>query len=186
MIVGRVKKVFSKAWPGRNGTVYLHSFQLEGDSAFYRTGTSKLVDEGRHVKFAVEGNNNVVEASLEFVQPTPPAEAPAARSAPPAREDFNARQQYWENKERHDLEVTQPRITYAGASRDAIAVAGLALQHGLLTFGNAGKGAKLPMLLDYIAEVTAALYHQRLNPAMYPQPDVAAPPTTSSEDMSDE
>lgn len=78
-------------------------------------------------------------------------------------ENFEARQKYWEDKERRDIEVVEPRITFAAAQRDAIEIVRVALDKDMLSFGNSSKAAKLPMLLDFVDEVTARFYEQRIN-----------------------
>lgn len=132
------------------------------------------MSQGDYITFDIEGNNNVVAQSLEKKEGAAPAPARQAwqggggrRAAPAAgkSENFEARQKYWENKEQRDIEVVEPRITFSAAQRDAIEIVGLALKHDMLAFGNAAKGAKLGMLLDYVDEVTAKFYAQRIDAA---------------------
>lgn len=179
MIRGTVAKTYTKDWKADDGTVVLHSFQLQGDKRYFRTGTDRLVAEGDYITFDVEGNNNVVAYTLEkgkvkTVQ-APPAEPTASGrpapkwgggfNKPKSSENFEARAQYWENKEKRDIEVIEPRITFSAAQRDAIEVVRAALDKDLLAFGNASKGAKLDMLLNFVDEVTARFYAQRMDAA---------------------
>jgi hypothetical protein len=178
VIRGTVAKTYTRDWQGEDGVICLHSFQLQGDKRYFRTGTEKLVSEGDYITFDVEGNNNVVPPTLEVgkaktVAPAAPRSGtwtprPAFRQGAAAAgksENFEARQKYWENKEQRDIEVVEPRITLSAAQRDAIEVVKVALQHDLLSFGNAAKAAKLHMLLDYVDEVAARFYFGRMNAA---------------------
>lgn len=173
-IKGTVEKTFEKEWPGQDGTVILHSFQIQGDRRYFRTGTDKLFARGDTIQFDIGGNNTVVTDSVvrlaAEVAVAPPAAAPASggynRPAwggkPKTTENLEARQKYWENKELRDIEVVEPRITWSSSRTAAIEVIGLALQHDALAFGNAGKGAKLGMILDFVDEVAARFYHQSM------------------------
>jgi hypothetical protein len=175
-IKGTVSRVYEKPWAGKDGNVVLHSFQIQGDNRYFRTGTNKIVSNGEAISFDIEGNNNVLESSLSKlereVQAAPPVQsngyrpnnAYAAKAKGPS-ENFEARQQYWTNKEARDIEVVEPRITWSSARTAAVEVIGLALQHDALAFGNASKGAKLGMILDYIDEVSARFYNQSMNAA---------------------
>lgn len=169
-VKGTVSNTYEKEWAGQDGPVILHSFQLQGDKRYFRTGTSKVVSRGEAVAFDVEGNNNLREGSLTKMENSTQA-APAPRAAwngggkPKATENFEARQQYWTNKEARDIEVVEPRITWSSARTAAIEVIGLALQHDALAFGNASKGAKLGMILDFVDEVAARFYHQSMSAA---------------------
>lgn len=159
----------------------LHSFQLNGDKRYFRTGTDQLVSEGDYITFDVAGNNTVVAESLQKGKAQPAQNAPkpqgggykswgggkfaAKPGAAKSSENFEARQKYWENKEQRDIAVVEPRITFSAAQRDAIEIIRVALDKDLLSFGNAAKSAKLPMLLDFVDEVTARFYAQRMSAA---------------------
>lgn len=96
--------------------------------------------------------------------------APAPRPAPKQggggyRKGGGQRDQYWEDKAKRDIEVVEPRITWASATSDAVKIVTAALQHDLLAFGNANKSAKLGMLLDYVDQVTAKLAVDRFDAA---------------------
>jgi hypothetical protein len=173
LIKGTVAKTFEKEWPGQDGTVILHSFQIQGDKRYFRTGTDKLFSQGDSIQFDVEGNNQVVTDSVvKLAAQVATAPAPATggyqRPAwqgggkPKTTENFEARQKYWENKELRDIEVVEPRITWSSSRTAAIEVIGLALQHDAIAFGNAAKGAKLGMILDFVDEVAARFYHQSM------------------------
>lgn len=181
-IKGTVQQTYEKEWNGQDGKVILHSFQLQGDKRYFRTGTSKLVGARDTISFDVEGNNNVLESSLTKLErevqtaPAPQGNSYGSAGGRPSSwgggaakakstENFEARQQYWTNKEQRDIEVVEPRITWSASRSAAIEVIGLALQHDALAFGNASKGAKLGLILDYVDEVAARFYHQSMNAA---------------------
>lgn len=173
-IKGTVGKTYAKDWAGNDGNVVLHSFQLQGDKRYFRTGTKKVVNEGESISFDITGNNSVVEESLAKLEggvqaaPAPSnsyQQKPAWGGKAKTTENFEARQQYWTNKEQRDIEVVEPRITWSSARTAAIEVVGLALQHDALAFGNASKGAKLGIILDFVDEVAARFYHQSMSAA---------------------
>ena len=176
-IRGTVAKTYERDWTGPEGNVILHSFQLQGDKRFFRSGTDKLVNEGESISFDVTGNNQVVPSSITKLRQetqSAPAVGGYTQGKPRAAwggggakssENFEARQKYWENKEARDIEVVEPRITFSAAQRDAIEVIKLAIENDALAFGNASKGAKLGMILDFVDEVTARFYSQRINAA---------------------
>jgi hypothetical protein len=176
LIKGTVEKTFEKDWVGNDGKVVLCSFQIQGDKRYFRTGTSKLVSRGDAVQFEVGNNNNVVEDSLVKLEASTQTAPPVASATgggggrqwggkPKTTENFEARQAYWENKERRDIEVVEPRITWSSARTAAIEVVGLALQHDLLVFGNANKSAKLDLLLGYVDRVAGRFYAQSMDAA---------------------
>lgn len=174
MVKGTVEKTFEKEWDGKDGKVLLHSFQLAGDKRYFRTGTSKLVSPREAIQFDIGANNNVVEESLVKLEASAQQAPPVAPSGggcrswggkPKTTENFEARQAYWENKERRDIEVVEPRITWSSARTAAIEVVGLALQHDLLAFGNAAKSAKLDLLLGYVDRVAGRFYAQSMQAA---------------------
>lgn len=164
---GVVDRISSKEWPGRNGTVYLYSFQLQGDRNWYRTGSDKpTFQQGDFITFDYNednrGGKTIVAASV-VKQAAAVAQAPAPRAAASSsgsKENWDARAKYWDDKEKREIEVVEPRITLAAARKDAIAVIGLALAHDAIVFGNANKGARLGIILGSIDEVTKRFYDQ--------------------------
>jgi hypothetical protein len=191
---GKVSEVFQREWDGRNGTVILHSFQLEGSGKFYRTGTEQVVQPGQYVRFLYDQKGQVEAGSLEEV--TAPVESPkpeypkkptGGSSGKPSgsggyqkssggkgSENWEARAEYWDAKDQRDaerekrtVEVVEPRITVASAQSDAVALVATALQHDLLSFGNANKGAKLGLLLGFVDQVTKRFALQRFNASAF-------------------
>lgn len=172
---GRVTDVFVRPWEGRNGPINLHSFKIEGDNKFFRSGESKLVEVNQLVEFEYDskGNVNPDSVAVTGVATTPPPaqqqEQKQAWAGKGGGGGFKAKQaakdQYWEDKEKRQIEIVEPRITWSSAQSDAVAVVNAALQHDLLAFGNANKSAKLGLLLDYVDQVTARFAAQRFNAA---------------------
>ena len=175
---GVVAKVYEKEWEGRDGMIVLHSFQLDGDRQYYRTGEQRLVKEGEAYTFDADQKGNVDPDSVETADPET-VERPKASTSGRGfggsggrtggkswgNKGGGAKNDYWERKETHDREVVEPRITWASAQSDAVDLVSAALQHDLLSFGNAAKGAKLGLLLDYVDQVTARFATQRYNAA---------------------
>lgn len=166
---GVVREVTAKPWNGRNGPITLYSFQLENDRNWYRTGTDlPNVQAGEAVRFTYDDSKNQVdvstitkvEAGTVEAAPAPPA-APASAPRKSGGEDWNARQKYWDAKERRDIEVVEPRITYSAAQRDAIAAVEVMLNNGALALGNAKAADKMEMILDAIDKVADRFYTAR-------------------------
>lgn len=174
---GVVSKVYTRDWDGRDGPIVLHSFQLEGDRTYYRTGEEQIADEGDFLTFEADGKGNVDHASVE--KGTAPPKKAASPQVPVQQSRSGgfkkgnwgnkggggAKDKYWEDKEKHQIEVVEPRITWASAQSDAVALVTAALQHDILSFGNANKAAKLGLLLDFVDQITARFATQRFNAA---------------------
>lgn len=208
---GRVTETFEREWQGRDGTVILHSFKIEGDNRYFRTGTEQLCEANDLVSFQFDGKNQVSDLTIDGQATTPPP-APArggssgsAKGGSSSGKSFGGggstykqkqaeKDQYWADKEardierdKHNREVVEPRITLASAQSDAVALVTAALQHDLLAFGNANKGAKLGLLLDFVDQVTARFAEQRYNaPTLLAQILADADSTSGAEDVDDD
>lgn len=164
---GVVSNTTAKEWAGRNGTVTLYSFQIEGDRSWYRSGTDKPpFSKGDSISFEYNSdgkNNTLVPNSVTKLEATPAQRAPAvAAGKPKVQENWDARAAYWDAKEKREIEVVEPRITLSASRTAAIGVIGLALAHEAIPFGNANKGARLGIILDAIDEVTSRYYKQSM------------------------
>jgi hypothetical protein len=147
-------KPFTDKW-GKNITLY--SFQIGGDQAWYRTGTNEPpCKEGDIINFVFEqqGNNKKVDPSSINVTGQGNVPTPQAQPARAASSGGNSRDDYWKQKEAYDKEVTQPRISYAAAQKNAVQIVKTALECDALGFGSAKKADKMEMLLNYVDEVT--------------------------------
>lgn len=188
---GVVSNTSAKEWPGRNGTVTLYSFQLEGDRNWYRCGSVKPpFNKGDMIEFQYQtdakGANTLQEGSVVKMEHSPAKAAPppgtAFTKAAPIKENWDARAAYWDAKEKREIEVVEPRITLSASRTAAIAVVGLALQHDAIPFGNAAKGARLGIILDAVDEVTNRYYAQSMKGA---EPE-AEQPDAASEEFNDD
>jgi hypothetical protein len=160
---GTVSKTYMKDWNGRNGNIVLHSFQIDGNNKFFRTGERSLVQKGDTVEFYADDKGTV--ENLTKVAATAPVVTSSAPVPAPQKENWDARGAYWSAREVRDVEVVEPRITWASAQSDAVALVTAALAHDALAFGNANKGAKLDLLLSYVDQVTARFAVSRWNAA---------------------
>ena len=161
---GVVSDVYEKDWTDRDSgdEIVLRSFQIEGEKLYFRTGTTKLkeVAEGNYISFTASNpGNNVDFKTIEVVEGEAPARAPkpasgkrSSNSAPAASRDT-----YWADKAARDVSITEPRISYSAAQKNATAIVCVAMEQDLLSFGNAAKGKRLDMLVDYVAQVTEQL-----------------------------
>ena len=111
--------------------------------------SAAITDAENDVADYVEGSGRVVTRAAAAASPAAPAPAPKAApaaaakaatpapaAAPAAKGGYQAekarRDAYWENKEKRDIEETEPRIRYQNARSAAIEVIGLLLQHDAL------------------------------------------------------
>lgn len=150
--------------------ILLYSFQIEGDKRYFRTGQNEPeFEEGDGVKFTFNTQGNKVDfKSIEVIDVEEAARAPkptrtkssAGRSTRTA--GGNSREDYWANKAKREVEVIEPRITYAASAHDATAVVVAALQSDALSFGSTAKGKKLDMICDFVDLVAARFYQKRM------------------------
>ena len=182
---GVVGNTSAKDWAGRNGTVVLYSFQLEGDRQWYRCGTSKPpFVKGDSIQFDyvedAKGAATVKDGSIVKVAATEAVRAPAVKTGK-VSENWDARAAYWDAKEKREIEVVEPRITLSASRTAAIGVVGLALAHEAIAFGNASKGARLGIILDAIDEVTSRYYAQSMKKIEFSTPDNEQPDAVAAE-----
>lgn len=158
---GVVSRVSEKEWydskQGRNVT--LHSFQLQGERGWFRTGTKKEVDEGEFVEFVV-GNNS---AAKDIKKSAPPQQSSGQRSSGAASSSGGGKDGYWEAREARDLAkeeryqtVDVPRMAYQAAQDRAIPLLKIALETEALTLPSK-KADKLPALLGYTHQIALQL-----------------------------
>lgn len=180
---GTVSRVYSRDWKGKGGKTTLYSFQLEDDKRYYRTGEDDVVSEGQTIRFEYEveengqyTNNNVDTSTIEEIEESDVKKAPKPKggssgtsrpASAPKSGSGSSRDDYWDAKAKREIEVVEPRITVASAQSDAVALVAAALAADILHFGNANKLAKLPMLLEYVDQVTKKFAVTRFNAAAY-------------------
>ena len=162
---GVVNATYEKDWKDRDTgkTIILHSFQIDGDKRYFRSGTNKVAEivEGAYISFTADSrSNNIDLKSVAVVEGEAPVQAPKpAASQTSAGNSGNAtsRDGYWANKEKRDIEVVAPTIAYSAAQKNATAIVCVAMEQDLLSFGNAAKGKKLDMLVDFVEQTTLRL-----------------------------
>lgn len=162
---GVVQSTYEKDWTDRDSgdKIILRSFQIDGEKKYFRTGTTDLRDvrEGNYISFtADERSGNVDFKSVEVVEGEAPARAPkptGRSSSGSASSGGGSRDTYWADKALRDQEVTEPRISYSAAQKNATQLVCVAMQQDLLSFGNAAKGKRLDMLVDFVEQTTLRL-----------------------------
>lgn len=175
-VAGKVSRIFANDWNGRNGTIKLYSFKVEGNDKFYRLGEQEpQFRETDYVEFDADDKGKVSNlvvskdkaASGEGTAPAGRAVGASSGRTAGRGGSFQkaagggSREDYWQDKEQRDIareqrqhEIVEPRITYCSARSDAVQIVKAALEHDLLAFGNANKSAKLGLLLGYVDQVT--------------------------------
>jgi len=167
---GIVSEVSATPWKDRdtNDDIVLHSFRLEDNNQWFRTGQKDpSLTAGDGIKFVTTRGQNVDVDSIEQLDPskvTKPTPAAAStstttRTSPTASMTRNS---YWEEKDRYDKEVRQPMIAFQSARRDAVDVVTAALAADILSLGQK-KADKLDLLIGYIDEVTDSMLERYKN-----------------------
>lgn len=165
---GVVTTVEGKPFTDRNSgqPITLWSFQVQGDNSWYRLGQSNpTFQQGQFITFVWDqkGRNkfvdtNSVQVSEAPAQPQPQQQSQAPRNnyskaASNPQKDYKGKDNYWQEKERHDKEVTQPTINFTAARGHAVQLVATALQHECLSLGQK-KADRLGILLDTVDEIT--------------------------------
>jgi hypothetical protein len=157
-ITGQVRNKRAVPFNGKQGPITLHSFQIEGDSRFFRAGTKTIpADDGDQIRFTAEekaGNFNVDVSTISKVESAGKVVGRVAASS-------SAKDTYWADKDAYQKNVVEPRINFSASQRDAVALVTAALEFDCLSFGSTAKGKKLDMLLDYVDQVTDRFVAQR-------------------------
>lgn len=163
---GIISELFEREWKDKNSgeDIILRSFKINSENRFFRTGTNQLkFVVGDAIKFVADGKGNVdlktVEAIDEADAPPPKAKAQSKGSGGGG----GANSAYWEAKAKRDQEVTEPRIAYSAAQKNATALVVAALEAEILSFGQASKGKKLDMLVDFVEQTTIRLAQLQQN-----------------------
>ena len=153
---GVVTNTYDKDWTDKamGNPIVLKSFKIDSANQFFRTGTTEAVAEGDYISYTADNRGNVDLSSITKETGTPPAAAPKPKRA---ASSGAGRNDYWEAKAVRDVEVTEPRISYSAAQKNATELVCVALEQDLLSFGNAAKGKKLDMIIDYVEQVTLRL-----------------------------
>ena len=166
---GLVSKTYEREWNDRDTgeDIVLYSFQIDGDKRYFRTGTNKPgIREGDAISFVADAkSNNVDIKSIEKIDaddvPAPKQSYGGGRGK--ASGGGNARDTYWADKAKRDEQITEPRISYSAAQRNATSLVVAALEADILSFGQAAKGKKLDMLVDFVEQTTLRLAQLQLD-----------------------
>lgn len=163
---GVVSRLYEKEWTDRDSgkEIILHSFQIEGNRRYFRTGTNKPpFSEGDSISFVADGQNgNVDLKSVKTVEAeTVVAPKPAASTV--SSGSAGSRDAYWANKETYDKEILRPTIAYSAAQKNATALVAAALGADALSFGSTAKGKRLDMLVDFVEQTTLRLAALQVN-----------------------
>lgn len=161
---GVISEFFEREWKDRNSgkDIILRSFKINSENRFFRTGTNVLNHAvGDAISFVADAKGNVDLNTVEKIaaEDAPPAKAPSSGGG----SSGGGANGYWEAKAKRDQEVTEPRISYSAAQKNATALVVAALNQDILSFGQAGKGKKLDMMVDYVEQVTLRLARLQLD-----------------------
>jgi hypothetical protein len=175
---GQVTVIEQKEFDGRNGTVTLYSFQIEGSRRWFRTGrVNPSFNEGDYVAFENDDKGNV---DLDTVQvgddAAPPRQQPRGQSGPrrssgggggPDRSrqrpsggassgSGQTRDGYWAEKEARDIAreeryqaVDVPRMSFSAAQDRAVQLVTGLVQAGALPLGTK-KGDAYDLVMGFV------------------------------------
>lgn len=167
--VGFVSEVSANPWADKDSgqSVTLHSFRIESENIWFRTGTTDPgLSVGDCVKFTAKRQkvdlDTLGPAQASEVEAEAEKQAPAPAAASSSRAPTMSRNDYWTEKDRYDKAVRQPLIAYQSARRDAVDVVVAALEADILTLGQK-KADKLELLCGYVDQVRDRFLEQYEN-----------------------
>jgi hypothetical protein len=170
IVSGVVYKVFEKQF----GNKSLYSIKLDGDASYYGTGESKpAVQPGNKVSFSYTVNEKgYPNAVVDTIKVDESAPAPRASTPAPAKggENWEARKEYWDSKDKRDLDM-ETEYRYRSASSQAIQLLQVAADAEALPFTKAelgetpaAKAKKFDALVEMqktLADQLAEEFHSR-------------------------
>jgi hypothetical protein len=182
--VGTVRELSVYPWTSPQGEVInLHSFQLEGDGRWFKTGRAPVAAEvGSAISFNItdDGKNTIDTKSVAPVQLGEVAAAPIEQAVPmPDTNAGNAivpqtvsknltKNAYWDKKDAYDQNIRQPRIEYQSARNAALSFVTVLLQvkteeglpavPGITKSANAAK--RLELIDALVEEYTQKFYEE--------------------------
>lgn len=157
---GSVAKLYEKEWNDRDSgrEIILHSFQIEGEKRYFRTGTKRPnFNEGDYISFVADSKSGNVDLKSVKQQEAETVQAPKPQGSTAPSGSAGSRDGYWAAKEARDIEVTAPRIAYSAAQKNATTLVAAALAADALSFGSTAKGKRLDMLVDFVEMTTLRL-----------------------------
>ena len=140
-VQGTVSDVSSKEWQDK----LLWSFQVDGDKRYFRTGEKKPnFSVGDLVKFEFEqkGKSNAVQFNTIKSKKGDGSYTPKPKPSYNGggfKKKSNSRDDYWENKDKYDKQVTQPMIHLQSATNAAINLVAAAVQAECSPLPKSGK-----------------------------------------------
>ncbi len=146
---------------------------ISEDEEFFGVGTNKpSFNEGDTISFEYTQRGRFMNAVPQTISVVSRGEASSPRSKPaakaksaPAKEDWGARNKYWEDKEKRDI-IIQKGIRYQSSRNAAIEVVTSAVSNGAISLGSK-KAEQLDNLLDAIDIVTER-FEKDVESIMYP------------------
>jgi hypothetical protein len=167
---GVVKEVFEREWSDRDSgkDIILYSFQIEAEKRYFRTGTNKpSFNAGDAISFVADGKSGNVDlksvTEIDAGEATPPKAPSKSYSKGSSGGGAAGRDTYWADKAARDAEITEPRISYSAAQKNATTLVAAALAADVLSFGQASKGKRLDMMVDFVEQTTLRLALLQIN-----------------------
>ena len=169
--VGYVEAITTRDGVNKNGKPYtMYNVKLvekTGDTTYVGFGFNPpAFKEGQWIKAVVEQNGqylNYKGGNLSVADgPAPAGSGQPSPGRATGGSSGGSRNEYWENKEKRDIEVTQPRIQYQAARKDAVQIVSAMLSHDSLPIsvaqGKTGESKRFEQILDYVEKITVQFY----------------------------
>lgn len=169
--VGYVEAITTRDGVNKNGKPYtMYNVKLvekTGDTTYVGFGFNPpSFKEGQWIKAVVEQNGqylNYKGGNLSVADgPAPAGSGQPSTGRATGGSSGGSRNEYWENKEKRDIEVTQPRIQYQAARKDAVQLVSAMLSHESLPIsvaqGKTGESKRYEQILDYVEKLTVQFY----------------------------
>ena len=185
-ITGQVAKVYTKAWfdNKRDEEIILHSFQLQNEKRYFRTGTKNpRISEGETISFTFNTDNGEVDMNTLKKETNDGKSSGAGGGGSNNRGNSGggrsgtasgaagagSRDGYWEKKAIDDKAKDEryqttdiPRMSFSAAQERAVHLVAAALDNDALSLGQK-KGDKLDLVLEFVDQVTDRFFLQSMN-----------------------
>lgn len=170
-VIGYVSKIGTRNGTGRNGKPYTaYNVQLtdaDGNIRYVGWGfNSPTFGEGTWIKTTVEQNGDYLNykgAPVETKQAGAPATAPTTQTGSGQQSGAQSRNGYWEAREQRDIEITQPRIQYQAARRDAVQLVTAMLAANALPIsaaqGKTGESKRYEQILEFVDKIAVQFHY---------------------------